>query len=117
MKLLLSLFLLPLLLTSTAQPPRFVTDEGPSAIGSFETFSDRGGKLHIEFHAEIGVDGKTTGETIFRDDSEVPLKEPAAANTPDHPAQPLLFKAQFDCLVVKGNKAVMSGSVIESTWE
>ena len=92
-------------------------DQGPSATGVFDTFSDHGGKLHIEFHAEVGLDGRTTGETTFRDESEVPLKESSSPSTPEHPAKPLLFKAAFDCLVIKGNKAVMSGTITESTWE
>jgi hypothetical protein len=87
---------------------------GPSATGKFEIVNDDGPTRSIEFNARSEADGKTVGEVIFRDN------EPSASNNPETATEtqaPTLFflKAEFDCLTVKDNRAVMVGSVTESS--
>jgi hypothetical protein len=87
---------------------------GPSATGKFEILTDDGPTRSIEFSARSDAYGKTVGEVIFRD------SEPQASINPETATEtqaPTLFflKAEFDCLTVKDNRAVMVGSVTESS--
>ncbi|HEY6805798.1 MAG TPA: hypothetical protein VI306_19620 [Pyrinomonadaceae bacterium] len=91
--------------------------EGPSANGSFEIFLEKGAKRRIEFHAVRDLNGKVTGETTFQD--EVPQEQvDKSTDANNNDAQkPFFMHAQFDCLIVEGNRAVMSGSVTEASSE
>lgn len=87
-----------------------------SADGKFEVFAAEGAPSRsIEFKAEIGVDGRITGEVIFQDQ--------AAATTtsePDEsrPAEERLYlRAELDCLSIEKNKAVMSGSITQASMD
>ena len=99
--LLVAIFVSPL---SFAHRSPIVAD-GPSAKGKFEILQLQGLKpTSVEFNAETTTDGRTIGEAVYQDNSQ--------ANT-----QPLYLRAELDCLVVKANKAVMSGSISESNAE
>lgn len=97
------------LLFSFGLRPTPAQPDGPSASGSFEIYLENGSTRHIEFHAELNASGTPTGETIFRDN----VTSTVDSGLP----KPLFLKAEFDCLVVEGNQAVMSGAVTESSWE
>jgi hypothetical protein len=90
----------------------------PSVSGSFQILTDGGPTRYIEFHAKINKNGSTTGEIVFLDRPSVsdPKTESAAHLLTD--SSPALFvKAEFDCLVINGNRAVMCGSVTESSLD
>jgi len=96
--------------------PETLTNEGSAVQGSFEILLDGGEKRIIEFHATRATDGTTSGETIFRDvvSENAPKPTPSAEGAPET-AKVLFMKADVDCLVIEDNKAMMSGSIVEST--
>jgi hypothetical protein len=102
-------------LFSFAAPSALVSDTAGSAVdGIFQIESEKGPIRHIEFHARRSPDGTVSGETTFRDDAVVSTgnaknPESTAASTS------FFFKADFDCLVINKNKAVMSGAITESS--
>ena len=87
--------------------------EGPTVDGSFEIVSSEGPTRHIEFHAVRGLDGSVDGATTFRD-------EPIGVSQPHNEAasdrsQPFFFKADFDCLAINQNRAIMSGEIKQAS--
>lgn len=89
--------------------------EGPSVRGTFEISSDSGPSKYLEFYAKLEKNGSTTGETIFQSrPSPSDQKADIEDRTSTDSAAQFFAKAEFDCLSVSGNKAVMSGSVTES---
>jgi hypothetical protein len=86
--------------------------EGTAVDGSFQIKSEEGSTLHIDFHATRSSAGTVNGEATFRDDPVVSPKKPAEEADS---SQSFFFKASFDCLVINGNKAIMSGSITESS--
>src|SRR5437867_5089955 len=104
-----------LFLISLAPTSAFVSRiEGPSVAGGFQIVSDKGSMRHVEFHATRSPDGMVTGEAVFRDDPVVNA-EKSIENPSDESAQTFFFKAQFDCLVINKNEAIMSGVITESS--
>src|SRR6476661_3442492 len=88
--------------------------EGPSVEGNFEIVSPEGPTRHIEFHAMQSLDGTVNGATTFRDDPNAGsqrLHEEEASNA----VQSFFFRADFDCLTIENNRAVMSGEIKESS--
>jgi hypothetical protein len=91
---------------------------GPSAIGKFEILNDDGPTRLLQFSALATKDGQTFGEVVFQD--AVGTHTPKIDNSSDFSsdAQKQFFlRAKVDCLVVKDNRAVMSGNVTESSFE
>jgi hypothetical protein len=91
--------------------------EGPSASGAFEIVLEKGAKRHIEFHAVRDLNGKVTGETIFQDDAPQEAVDKSTDGPNNDAQKPFFMRAQFDCLIVEGNRAVMSGSVTDASLE
>ena len=89
--------------------------EGPSVVGNFQFVSEKKGiTRHIEFQATRSYDGSVGGEVTFRDDRPVDVDKSSEHSANDS-GQPFFFKANFDCLVVNANKAIMSGAITESS--
>lgn len=88
--------------------------EGPRVVGNFEFVSDKGITRHIEFQATRGQDGMIAGEVIFRDDPAVNV-EKSSEKPAEESDQSFFFKADFDCLVINDNKAIMGGAITESS--
>jgi hypothetical protein len=88
--------------------------EGPSVVGNFQLVSEKGITRHIEFQATRNQNGSVAGAAIFRDDPTVNV-EGSTEHPSDESGQPFFFKADFDCLVINENKAIMSGSISESS--
>jgi hypothetical protein len=86
---------------------------GPSANGTFQFTVGDGSVRYVSFNARIQSDNKVTGEMTYTDPSALP-----EVDTDDGATAPttagLSVKANFDCLVIKGNRAVMSGVIVES---
>lgn len=113
---LLSLIIFPLVLSFTIPNTKPNTsNDGPSVQGSFEIVLEGGEKRIIEFHANRGADGTTTGETTFRDLGIATAPKPVSDEASDTP-KTLFMKADVDCLIVENDRAVMSGSIVESSW-
>lgn len=103
--LLIALLVSPSALTSAAS-------NGPRANGSFQFATNSGEGSRIDFEAEQQADGSSAGEMTFEQDS-LSAEKSSQADAQPIPAR-FYLKAQFDCLLIKGNKAVMSGAVSES---
>jgi len=85
--------------------------EGPSVEGNFEIVSTVGPTRHIEFHATQSLDGRLNGATTFRDD---PVASQQLLDGGDA-VQSFFFTADFDCLAINKNRAVMGGEIKESS--
>lgn len=92
--------------------PQAASNDGPFASGTFQFLVDDGPTRNVEFSARLGTDGTTTGEVTFRDAASATAQTDSATAGP-----PLSMRAELDCLVIKGNKAMMSGTITESTLE
>lgn len=107
--------LLVLLLLSVCAPPpsgaRMAS--GPSANGDFRFEVDDGVTRYLEFNARVHKDGSAAGQMTFSAQGELPDQDVDGEGTAALPAG-VYMKAEFDCLAVVGNRAVMSGAVSES---
>ena len=94
--------------------PSGATNEKATANGHFRISIPGEPAKTIDFNAQLGMDDSTSGEMIFR---EVETRARAAAEEAVNaePDKPFFIRAQFDCLLVDGNKAVMSGGVTEAS--
>ncbi len=66
----------------------------------------------IEFNAQTSIEGQTIGGAVFQDDVAAAKEEGGEAKAEE---KRLYLHAEFDCLVVKANKAVMSGSITDAS--
>jgi hypothetical protein len=108
-----SIFLL--VLVSLALPSlSFAGADGPSATGSFQFDLNDGEAKYLNFNARIQNNGNTVGEMSFTDPNASPVVDPDAPPNPNAPATGVSVRATFDCLRIDGNRAVMSGQIVES---
>jgi hypothetical protein len=114
MKRLAFVLLLPVLfLAISARHLTSAASSGPGVSGTFQFSTDSGQTSNIDFNVSRQMDGSTLGEMTFaqdrlESDQNSKLEEPLAA-----PSR-FFLKAQFDCLLIQNNKAVMSGTVSEA---
>ncbi|HJQ34093.1 MAG TPA: hypothetical protein VJ866_18080 [Pyrinomonadaceae bacterium] len=90
---------------------------GPSAEGSVRLSA---GSLSdgIDFSAEADEDGNATGRMTFTEAPKAAAVRDANGRRDPDGARPVIsFSADFDCLSVVSNRAVMSGVVTQSTPE
>lgn len=97
-------------------PPSHLTSAAsdlPEANGSFQFSTDSGQTSYLDFNAVEQMDGSTVGEMTFAQDR---IESDGGGHLDDQSTPPSKFslKAQFDCLVIKKNKAVMSGTISEA---
>ena len=113
MKSIAGALLAALLLVSLALPGlTLASADGPSASGSFQFSLDDGQIRNLEFNARVQNNGRTVGEMTFSDQAAAPVPDPddsTAINTPG-----AVMTAKFDCLLIEGNRAVMSGVISQS---
>jgi hypothetical protein len=101
------------LLISLASPALTLAGhDGPSASGNFQFALEDGQDRFLEFNARVQNNGRTVGEMTFSDPAVVPIDDPDAA--PGTSTAGALVRANFDCLRITGNRAVMSGVISES---
>lgn len=87
------------------------TDNGPSANGGFQFDVGDGVTKSIQFHANVNKDGSTKGAMTFTDPSPIPNPGGSAAS---NSLSGVSVKADFDCLVINGNQAVLSGVITDA---
>jgi len=92
----------------------FAGADGPSATGSFEFALEDGQPKFLKFNARTQNNGRTVGEMTFTDPNASATGDPDAPNAPNAPATGVSMRASFDCLRIDGNRAVMSGAIVES---
>ena len=86
-------------------------DNGPSADGGFQFTVGDGVTKSIQFHAKVNKDGITKGAMTFTDPGQIPTPGESSAN---NSSSGVSVSADFDCLVINGNKAVMSGLITDA---
>lgn len=91
-----------------------ISTPAPNVVGNFQLVSDQGVTRHIEFQATRSSDGRVAGEVVFRDEAPANV-EKASGEATGESEQPFFFKAAIDCLVINEHKAIMSGSISESS--
>ena len=100
--------------------PRATTaqNSGPSANGKFQFTLADGRTRYVEFDAKTQPGGGTRGQMTFNDPQGVPATDVDGASggavTAGSPIS-VYVKAELDCLVVSGNRAVVGGAVTEAT--
>jgi len=88
--------------------------DGPSATGSFQFGINDGQPKYLNFNARVQNNGRTVGEMTFTDPDASPVADPDAPPNPNAPSTGASVRASFDCLRIEGNRAVMSGVIVES---
>ncbi len=86
---------------------------GPSANGTFQFTVGDDAVRYLSFNARIQNNNTVTGEMTYTDPSALPESD---TDNPETSASVvgLSIKANFDCLVIDGNRAVMSGVIVEA---
>ena len=104
---------LALLVVTFALPAlTYAGANGPSATGNFQFTLEDGQSRFLEFNAREQNNGRVIGEMTFSDPSVVAVEDPDATPGPNNAGA--LVQAQFDCLKITGNRAVMSGVISQS---
>jgi len=117
MKIIACLSLATLVLLNYAAPsPTNAAKSGPSANGDFWFSAGDGVTRYVKFNAKVNPDGTSKGEMTFVDPAapaETDTDNPEGSSTTPPGVS---LRVEFDCLVVDGNKAVMSGVIVESSF-
>jgi hypothetical protein len=115
MKIIACLSLATLILFNYAVPsPTNAAKSGPSANGDFWFSAGDGITRYVKFHAKVNPDGTTKGEMTYVDPAATPESDLDNPSNPSNASAGVTIRIEFDCLVVDGNKAVMSGVIVES---
>jgi hypothetical protein len=86
----------------------------PTASGSYSIVLEDGLTKQVEFNARLEGQG-ATGEMTFRDEARVFERDPESGGHPEDPPSGFSLTARLDSLTIEHNRAVMSGTVRESS--
>lgn len=107
----LSLFLLSL---TTSQLATAQT-EGPFAGGAYRFLWEDDQTRYVEFDARTDGRGTTSGQLTFVDPAKIPdVDDDEGSGSGDAPPE-FYIKAELDGLTIEKNRAVMSGTVLDSS--
>jgi len=105
--------IMALLVVTLALPAlTFAGNDGPSATGNFQFTLEDGQTRFLEFNARQQNNGRVVGGMTFSDPNVVAVGDPDATPGPNNTGA--LVQANFDCLKITGNRAVMSGVISQS---
>jgi hypothetical protein len=98
--------------STTAQTP------GPFANGSYRFVLEDELTKQLEFDARLSERGTTTGNLTFRDEARILEPDVDGVGDPPHgtPAE-FYLQAFLDSLTIEHNRAVMSGSITDSSHQ
>lgn len=113
MKIIMSCALAALFFFNYALPARTNAAAGPSANGDFWFSTGDGVTRYLRFNAKINPDGTSKGEMTYVDPAATPDSDPDGGGS-SNTSSGVTIRVEFDCLVVDGNKAVMSGVIVAS---
>lgn len=88
---------------------------GPSANGDFQFSLVDGALRYIQFDVRTQKNGETRGQMTFNDPAAVVGSDGEEGGGADGSITGLFVTAEFDCLQIKGNAAVMSGVITQSS--
>jgi hypothetical protein len=86
---------------------------GPSANGDFQFSLVDGALRYIQFDVRTQKNGETRGQMTFNDPAAV-IGSDGDDGGATSSVQGLFVTAEFDCLQIRGNAAVMSGVITQS---
>lgn len=86
-----------------------------SASGSYQFLLEDGFTKYIEFDARKQGDGSATGRMFFSDESVITDQDVDGTGDPQETHRGFYLSAEFDGLVVTGNRAVMSGTIRDAS--
>jgi len=89
---------------------------GPSASGTYRFVLEDDFSKSVEFTATTDERGVTTGQMTFRDEAGVSERDPdGVVNEREEPPAPFFMTANLDSLTIERNRAVMGGTVTDSS--
>jgi hypothetical protein len=87
----------------------------PSASGTYRFVLEDDFSKSVEFNATSDERGVTTGQMIFRDEAGVSEQDPDGVADEKQSPSPFYMTAVLDSLTIDRNRAVMSGTVADSS--
>jgi hypothetical protein len=90
-------------------------DGGQTARGSYQFSLGDGYTKYVEFDAQALAGGGATGRMFLSDEAPVTYHDADGEDTPEETHRGFYISAEFDGMVVVGNRAVMSGDVRDSS--
>lgn len=89
---------------------------GPSASGTYRFVMEDGPTKQVEFNATTDERGVTTGQMTYRDEGGTLDWDPDTdPEPPREPSSEFYITAELDSLTIENNRAVMGGTVRESS--
>jgi hypothetical protein len=88
---------------------------GQSAAGSYQFALEDGRAKYVEFDARTREGGGATGQMFFSDEADFAEQDVDGAGVPEESFRGFYLRAEFDGLLVVDSKAVMSGTVRDSS--
>jgi hypothetical protein len=86
-----------------------------TAGGSYQFALEDGRTKYVEFDARAQTGGAAAGSMFFSDDAPITFQDTDGVGDPVETCPGFYFRAEFDEMTVTGNKAVMSGTVRDSS--
>jgi len=104
------------LVTGYVITPAGANASQPSASGTYRFVLEDGLSKSVEFSATSDERGATTGQMTFTDEAGVSEQNPdGAGDGKGESPSPFFMNAVLDSLKIEGNRAVMSGTVADSS--
>lgn len=104
-----------LLLSIATLQPAVAQTAGPSASGIYRFTLEDGLIRSLEFDASTDERGTTTGKMTFTDESRIPDTDDPEDPRAGDPLPSFAMTATLDHLTVEKNRALLSGTIVEST--
>lgn len=116
MKTIACVAILALFVMSLATPSLASALIGPSASGTYKVVLEDGLSKTVEFDARWDERGATTGRMTFRDEARIVEQDvDGTGDRPEEPSSEFYMTADLDSLTIENNRAVMGGTVRESS--
>ena len=103
------------LVTGYASMAAAAQTSGPSANGTYRFVLDDGFSKSVEFNATSDERGVTTGQMTFRDEAGVIERDEEGVGGHHEGSSEFYMTAILDTLTIDRNRAVMSGTVADSS--
>ena len=107
------------LVTGFASTPAVAKTSQPSANGTYRFVLEDDFTKSVEFNATTDERGVTTGQMTFTDEAGVSEQDPDGVveekEEPPPPPSPFYMTAVLDSLTIDRNRAVMSGTIADSS--
>lgn len=87
----------------------------PSASGTYRFVLEDGFSKSVEFNASSDERGNTTGQMTFTDEAGASEFDPEGAGEKQESQSPFYMTAVLDSLTIDRNRAVMSGTIADSS--